>query len=344
VRVRPEGIETDALIGSLADGWGFDAESADYVPVGGGSHHWVVRDHEGARGFVTVDDLDVKAWLGDTRESVFDGLTRAFGTAVALRTSGLAFVVAPIPTSLGETVRRLGPRHTVALFPFVDGRAGRYGHYAGGARAAIVAMLAELHRATPAVRSVARSVGLGLPGRRHLEAGLREVSRPWSGGPFSEPARQALAAHASDVAELLALADRLAAEVERRGGEWVVTHGEPHAANVMLAGRSRLLLDWDTVALAPPERDLWMLADDEGEAADAYADATGRRLDQDAVSFFRLAWDLKDLAEYLNVLRAPHRETADTARAYEGVTNCVAGRERWAELLGPPNGGRRGPG
>lgn len=333
MKALPEGIETGDLVGALADGWGFDAASAAYAAVGAGSYHWVVRDREGARGLVTVDDLDQKRWLGDTRESAFDGLSRAFDTAVALRDSGLGFVVAPTPTSRGETVRRLGPHHTIALFPFVAGQPGRYGHYDPGVRAAVFAMLAALHRATPAAGSVARSVGLELPGRSHIESGLREVDETWSGGPFSEPARHALAAHAADVAELLALADRLAAEVEGHGGEWVVTHGEPHSANVMRTGESHVLLDWDTVALAPPERDLWMLVDDTADEAAAYTAATGHSVDQDAVSFFRLTWDLKDLAEYLNVLRAPHRETADTARAYAGVTTCVAIRAQWAALL-----------
>jgi hypothetical protein len=209
VKALPEEFEASALIGSLADGWGFDVEAADYAAVGAGSYHWVVNDLEGTRGFVTVDDLDRKPWLGDTRDSVFDGLRRAFDTAVALRDSGLAFVVAPIPTSRGETVRRIGPRHTIALFPFLDGQAGRNGnpspspfpHYdTADERAAVVTMLAELHDATPAVDSVARRIDLDLPGRRLLESGLQEVEQTWSGGPFSEPARRALASHASDVA------------------------------------------------------------------------------------------------------------------------------------------------
>lgn len=334
VRALPEGFEIDALIGSLADGWGFDVEAADYTPVGAGSYHWVVTDLDGTRAFVTVDDLDQKPWLGDTRESAFDGLRAAFDTAVALLDAGLAFVVAPIPTSGGETVRRIGARHTIALLPFVDGQAGRFGYSDQGEWAAVVSILAELHQATPVARSRARSVGLDVPGRGHLESGLQEVDQTWSGGPFSEPARHALADRADDVADLLALADRLSANVESRGSGWVVTHGEPHAANVMRTGESRVLVDWDTVALAPPERDLWMLA---GETADelagVYAEATGHRLDQDAVNFFRLTWDLKDLAEYLNVLRSPHRETEDTARAYDGLTSCVSIRDRWAALL-----------
>ncbi len=329
----PEEFETSALIGFLADGWGFDVEAVHYAAVGGGSYHWVVNDLRGTRGFVTADDLDQKPWLGETRESAFDGLRRAFDTAVALRDGSLGFVVAPIPTSRGEAVRRIGPRHTIALFPFVDGQAGRYGHYDTAERAAIVTMLAELHEATPVVASVAGSTGLDLPGRRHIEAGLQELNQTWLGGPFSEPARQALASHASDVAELLALADRFSADVAGRGSKWVVTHGEPHAANVMRTGESHVLVDWDTVALAPPERDLWMVVGDTADEATLYADATGHQLDQVAVNFFRLAWDLKDLATYIDVLRAPHPHSKDTVQAYDGLTKCVAIRDRWTTLL-----------
>ena len=331
MRALPEDIDPSALIGALADHWGFDAVSVEYAPVGGGSYHWVVADRDGTRAFVTVDDLDWKHWLGNTYESAFDGLGRAFDTALALRDGGLEFVVAPIPTRRGESLRRLGPRHTVALFPFVAGEAGRFGHYESAERAAVVKMLAELHRATPAVTSLANTFVLDLPGRPRLETALREVSGTWVGGPFSEPARQALARHASDVVELLALADRLAGDLARRGDTWVVTHGEPHGGNVMQTGDRRLLLDWDTVALGPPERDLWMVLGDGAEEAAIYADATGHQPDPTALDFFRLAWDLEDLAGFTHVLRSPHRRSDDTVKAYEAVTHLTsAARSRRA--------------
>lgn len=333
MRALPEDVETSAVTAALADAWGFIVDSADYATVGAGSYHWVVDDLEGTRAFVTVDDLDQKPWLGDTRESAFDGLRRAFDTALTLRDGGLDFVVAPIPTSRGETVCRIGPRHTIALFPFVTGAAGRFGAYdTAEERAAVVTMLGELHQATPAA-SVARTITFELPSRRRLEAALQELDQPWVGGPFAEPVRQALARHASDVIEMLALADRLAVEVASRSGSWTVTHGEPHPGNVMAAGENRLLVDWDTVALGPPERDLWMVVETADEA-DIYADATGHQLDQVAVDFFRLSWDLEDLGSYLHVLRAPHRHSEDTVIAYEAVMGCVMGRRRWAALLG----------
>ncbi len=104
VKVLPEDVETSALIGSLADGWRFDVEAIDYAAVGFGSYHWVATDPRGTRRFVTVGDLEQKPWLGDTRETVFDGLMRAFDTAVALRDAGLGFLVDQVPA---RTRRRL---------------------------------------------------------------------------------------------------------------------------------------------------------------------------------------------------------------------------------------------
>jgi spectinomycin phosphotransferase len=102
----------------------------------------------------------------------------------------------------------------------------------------------------------------------------------------------------------------------------------------MLTGEGRVLVDWDTVALAPPERDLWMLVEDAADdEATVYADATGRRVDQVALDFFRLMWDLSDLAAFTDVLRSPHRHSEDTVKTFDGLTSCVAIRDQWAAQL-----------
>jgi hypothetical protein len=328
----PKEFETGTLIEFLADGWDLPVEAVRYAAVGAGSYHWIVNDAEGQCGFATADDLDVKPWLGSTRESVFEGLNRSFGTAVALRNDGLDFVTAPIPTRSGETLRRFGSHYTVALFPFVAGQAGTFGHYETAERVALLAMLAELHQSTPLVASVARRVDLGLPGRRRLEAALQELNQTWTGGPLSESARKALAPHASYVGELLGLFDHLFIDVTTHSSDWVVTHGEPHGGNVMRTDGGYVLVDWDTVGLAPRERDLWMLA----EETAAYTDATGHVLDEVGVNFFRLAWDLEDIAAFTDQLRSPHEHNDDTEKAYGALIYYVTGRDRWASLLGSP--------
>jgi spectinomycin phosphotransferase len=333
MRALPDGVETNALIEALEDGWGFGVETIEYAPVGFGSYHWDATDAAGTRRFVTVDDLDRKPWLGDDRQSVLDGLIRAYGSAVALQAGGLEFVLAPIPMREGEPLHRLGSRHTVALFPFVAGRAGRNFQYdTPEDRAAVLALFARLHQATTSVDSIASRIDLDLPGRGHLVSGLEAVGRTWTGGPLSEPARKELARHASEVAELLDLFDRLAGEVAASDEEWVVTHGEPHAGNVIRCATGRRLVDWDTVAVGPRERDLWLLVADENDAT-AYAQATGHRPDRRAMDLFRLTWDLKDLAAYIEVLRSPHREDDDTRLAFQGLRRCVTIRERFRSMV-----------
>jgi hypothetical protein len=217
VRSKPDGLDVRAVVDALRDGWDFGVDVAEYAAVGGGSYHWEVTDETGVRGFVTVDDLDQKAWLGATRDTALDGLRCAFDTAVALRDSGLHFVVAPIPTRAGESLRRLDSRYAIALFPFVDGEAGEFGYYEDDeeGRKAVVGILAELHEATAAAGPAVRTVGLDLPGHHHLDAALRELDEAWTGGPLSEPARAAVRDSASELTELLTLADRLAADDRR---------------------------------------------------------------------------------------------------------------------------------
>jgi spectinomycin phosphotransferase len=306
VRALPDELEFDALVEPLRRCWGIEVAAASYAPVGGGSYHWIVADQAGGRHFVTVDDLDNKGWFGGTREAAFDGLLAAFDTASALREHGLEFVVAPLRTSEGAPLVRVSPRYTLSVFPFVHGEAGQFGEYTASERAAIVPLVAALHQAPV----TARRLDLALPSREALAA----LDRPFDSGPLAEPARGLLVRHTAVIEDLLARYDRLGTGVAP--DRWVVTHGEPHAGNLI---ESRLLVDWDTVALAPPERDLWMPVDDDAEAASRYTQETGRRLDPAALEFFRLRWDLADLASFTATLRAPHTDNADTRKAYEGL-------------------------
>jgi spectinomycin phosphotransferase len=246
------------------------------------------------------------------------GLRNAFDAALSLRDEGgLDFVIAALPTARGETVRRIGMRHAVAVFPFIPGRPGHFGDDGSPAeRAEVAGMLAKLHRpASAAPRSAVRREP-GITARDNLEEALADVNHPWSGGPFSEPTRDWLARNAADLRGQLCEFDRLAARVAAAERGLVVTHGEPHPGNLIRTGSGLVLVDWDTVALALPERDLWLVTTGADGAAMRYADATGRDIDGEALSMYRLAWDLTDIALFTKLLRSAHRRTADTEAAW----------------------------
>jgi spectinomycin phosphotransferase len=323
VRAFPSGVDTEHVVQVLADGWGLVVESAEYAPVGAGSYHWSVSDETGGRWFVTVDDLASKLWLGDDPEVACAGLRRAFDTAAAVRDSGLGCVVAPLRTNGGDSLVRLGPWHTVALFPHMTGEPGHFGEYSERQRAQTLRMVTALHLLGPSPAPGALRAGFALLERTHLDAALRDLSKPWTGGPASEAARRTFSAHAVALGRVLDRADRTAASLSDRNIPTVITHGEPHAANVLFAEPQSWLIDWDTVALGPPERDLWMVLQGSDGDADAYVLATGHRPDPDAMDYFGLLWDLKGIAAFLQTLRAPHQDDEDTQYALEGLRYCL---------------------
>ncbi|HEY1001407.1 MAG TPA: phosphotransferase [Streptosporangiaceae bacterium] len=330
MRDRPAGVAERDLVHALAEGWGLSAESLRYAPVGGGSYHWVVTSGPGEQWFVTVDDLDDKGWLGRTRPVVFAGLRAALDASVTLRReAGLRFVAAPVPALDGRSVRPLGDAHTVAVFPFLHGSGGEWDKpLTVPDLDELVAMLAALHSVDPAaVRLQRREVELSWPD--DLELALRELGQPWTGGPFAEPARELLAGAAGPVRRGLDALDRWARARFSADG-LVITHGEPHPGNIIRVAAAAadaggagppsgaiMLIDWDTVGLAPPERDLWMVATDTGAELRRYTELTGRPVDMTAIELYRLRWALDDLSCFVRDLRAPHRRTPGTEHAWQ---------------------------
>jgi spectinomycin phosphotransferase len=325
MRTRPVGLDEPEVLAAVRTWWELDVEALSYVPEGGGSYHWLAETSTGTRYFLTADDLDRKPWLGADWTSVFDGLRDAFDTALLLREQARrAFVVAPITARDGKTLHRVSPQYSIAVFPFVDGHTAQFGKKLEPAdRIRLLRLLAELHQSSLDALPGAARRGLALPGRSKLEGALRDVDQLWAGGPFSEPARALLARNATVVEHWLETFDELTAQVAISDGALVITHGEPHGANFMRVDDEFFLIDWDTVGVAPPERDLWMLDDGSPDGLALYTDATGRAIDGAALSLYRLTWTLSDVADFIGLLRSDHEEHADTIKAWRAVTTYL---------------------
>ncbi|WP_084961582.1 phosphotransferase [Thermoactinospora rubra] len=318
MRDRPRDLDEERLSRALR-AWGVEAATLVHAPVGFGDHHWTATGTDGRRWFVTVADVPHKSHCGP---DPWRGLRDAMETAVTLRHErGLDFVVAPVRTLDGQTLLRLGTRYAVSVFPHVAAPSGDFGQrLAGGEREEVLSLLARLHRVAPPPTTPA--LPLDPAGRAHLERALGELGVVWYGGPYAEPARQLMARHEKVLRERLAELDRRAAGLG--GREHVVTHGEPHPGNLLRHRDGLRLVDWDTVGLAVPERDLWHVAARPDELA-RYAELTGREPDPAALAFYRLRWALDDLGAFVAGFRAPHGRTADTGQAWRGFAGTLAG-------------------
>jgi spectinomycin phosphotransferase len=331
MRTAPADLIPAILADALRSWWRFPTSELRYRPVGFGSHHWlaVAPDHPAL--FVTVDDLTVK-WRADSHglDAAFERLAQAFDTTRSLGEAGLRFVVAPLPAVDGQLLHRLTERYSVVVHPMLAGEPAGDGQYrAATDRDAVLDLLTELH----GVAVDAPVDDFVVPGRAELTAALSDIGRPWRTGPYGESARRLLDTHAAGVAALLTAYDGLARQVAGHPERFVVTHGEPHAGNVLVTPEGVVLIDWDTVMAAPPERDLWSLVEEDRGVLDRYAAATGRAVDRVALDAYRLWYDLAEIAGYVSLFRAPHGRTADTAGSWHNLQYFLRPGQRWPTLL-----------
>ncbi len=315
---RPSDLTDDEVVRAVARGWRIEPDTATYAAVGFGSHHW----HLGAgedRWFVTVDDLDARLTdASDRRSKARNRLVAALETVDALADHGLDFVVAPRLSRRGGVAESLNDKYVIAVYPHVEGRSeeGAGGYKDVWDRMRVVNRLARLH--TSGVETPAETDTLAIPRRAELELSIEQLAEPWEAGPYGERARLLVSEHRAALERILQRFDSLAAET-LAGQPQVLTHGEPHSGNVIFTGNGPQLIDWDTVLVSTPERDLWRLIDEDSDVRPHYESLTGRRLNDSALAAHRLWWDLCEIALYTYDFRSVHEESADTVTAWNSL-------------------------
>ncbi|MCW2793789.1 MAG: aminoglycoside phosphotransferase [Nocardioides sp.] len=98
---------------------------------------------------------------------------------------------------------------------------------------------------------------------------------------------------------------------------WVPTHGEPDTGNQLATAEGVLLVDWESLMLAPAERDLRTLAD----AGHPHPRATSELL-----ALFDLEWRLDEVAQYATWFEQPHGDDENDRLALGGLRHEL-GRE-----------------
>ena len=106
----------------------------------------------------------------------------------------------------------------------------------------------------------------------------------------------------SQILHLLSLGARLGRELETAGLPAVLCHGDIHRGNLMDTGRQLVLIDWEGIAAAPPEADLFFFQRYEPEFSRLYQQLTGYHPHQQAIAFFGIRRRLDDIHEFLEAL------------------------------------------
>lgn len=300
MRTAPASPTAAQVLEAVRRAWLPEAEQAVHLPLGFGAHHWRIDDSEGPTLFATLDRPSSTRSAGS--------FTAAYLGARELLAGGLPGVLAPCVDAEGRvTIRLVGG--LLSVTPWREGRTPTEAEAGGAGHARHVsALLDGLHeaRAPEVLRPWAPRVGPGLAARLEERSGSA-----WTTGPMGETARALLRAAAPRIRELEERYRELVALERTRVHRRVPTHGEPHHANQLLTVDGELLLvDWETLALAPRERDLAALSPQ-------FRDARGA--DPAMCELFEIEWILSEVEEYMRWFSAPHTGTEDDGIALRGL-------------------------
>ena len=289
MREAPPHVTEAAVLAVVRDRWWPDADDVVHLPVGFGAWHWRVAAGGRHALFVTLDRLGV--------HHTADSLEATYAGAAELAGRGLDFVVPPLPGPDGRFTAGFGP-DALSATRWHDGTSGDASFTDAQARA--TAELLDALHAEPPPAGLPRwhpLVGPDLP----EQLGARTLT-PWTHGPHGETARDAIRERIDDIARWTADYLRLAASTDP--GTWVSTHGEPHTRNQLATDDGTLLVDWESLRLAPRERDLRYLAN-QGDPA--------------LVEMFDLEWRLDEISQYADWFEAPHAGTESDRVALGGL-------------------------
>lgn len=278
----PSDLDIEELRTLVQRSWDPAVEVLHHLAVGFGAHHWRALVGGKSRYFVTLDNLGERHTL--------QTLQAAYAGASALSKNGLSFVTAPIePFAVA-----FGDR-AVSVTPWLDGVP-----VAAIDKVTTAAMLHQLHAVDPTDLGVEIPLWRPVVGPDLASHVRARVQQPWSQGPYGERSREAVATALDDIRRWTARYFELGEIAGTR--DWVPTHGEPGWHNQLITASGTTLVDWETLKLAPAERDLQTL--DSG--------------DHLMLEMFDLEWRLDEINQYTTWFAGPHGGTSDDRIAFDG--------------------------
>lgn len=296
---EPPELSDDLLAASLRDAWGVRVVDLTFLPLGADINTAVYR---------AVAD-DGTPWFAKLRRSAFDGTTVRI--LQHLREHGIEQIIAPDSTRAGALWTHVGD-FAVTLYPFVTGQNAVERSLSDDHWHILGAALRQLHamKLPPELAAQLPQEAFSSSFRERVQEFQDRAERDTFDDPVASHLATLLRANCDPIDRLLARADELAALLRSRAPERVLCHADLHAYNVLIDERDRLyIVDWDTLALAPKERDLATITagiggvwDTGREAALFYAAYAETQIDPHAFAYYRYERIIEDIAAFCDEL------------------------------------------
>jgi spectinomycin phosphotransferase len=304
-------IPDEKIIDCLRDEYGLKVVEVAFLPLGADRDTAVYR----------VLGDDATPYFVKLRRGAFDEITVI--VPKLLHDQGIQHVIAPLPTRSQQLWASLGEFRLI-LSPFIDGRDGfEVGlsdrHWVDFGRA-----LKSIHtaKAPPAITSRLQRETYSPKWREIVKRFQLQIEET----TFADPAAAELAAFLKFkqdvVSQLVGRAERLAAILQTQSLPFMLCHADIHAWNILIETNGALyIVDWDTLILAPKERDLMFIGGGlmghghtpEEEEALFYQGYGCTQVDPIALAYYRCERIVQDIAAYCEQILLTDAGGADRA-------------------------------
>lgn len=239
-----------------------------------------------------------------------------------LKEYGVAQVIAPLPNHAGRLWTPLGT-YNLVLSPFVEGKNGFEQPLSAQQWIELGTVLRQIHTA-----ALPAAILNGIP-HEQFSPFFRDKARAFQSlaqqHVFRDPVAAVFAAFMRDkqieLNALLDYADALAQVVKGKQLPLTLCHGDIHVGNVLLTPDGSLyIVDWDTLMLAPVERDLMFMGAGIGtntlyspdEQAAYFFQGYGQYpSDQAALAYYRCERIVQDVYAYCQQILMTAGDSAD---------------------------------
>lgn len=292
--IRPA-ISDDRLRTCLREAYALRADRIDFLPIG---------NDVNTAAFRVVGD-DATPYFLKLRSGPFPVATVTI--PAFLHDHGLTQVIPAMRSTQARLWARLEP-FAVTLSPFVEGHNGFTAPLSERQWLQLGAALRALHQAT-----LPEALLASLPRERFADE-WRERVRALLAALETTVLADAIAAevagflrtHRAEITRLVERAESLGQALRAQPPAAVPCHGDIHAANVLIDPSGALyLVDWDTLIVAPKERDLMFIGGgiggawtDEREIDQFYQGYGPTEIDRTALAYYRYERIVEDIAEY----------------------------------------------
>jgi aminoglycoside phosphotransferase (APT) family kinase protein len=331
MRLDTSGIDQVQLARHVEAAYGLEIAAMAFHPEGEASYSYVAEDEAGARWLIKAQET--------ARVVELEARLRAVHYVQAVE--GFKQVVAPRENRQGECTSRYA-QYTVSVFPFIEGRTIEPGQQTEAYAREAAALMGAFHQHGRRLPFQISRETFENPFEAPINEALRTVEAPGAlANSAQEELRNLLLAERTDILTTLETLRQLAAAARGLALDWVLTHGDPNWANILVDGSDTLcLLDWEDLALGPPERDLVFFNDPRPGRFEAFlrhylALNPGARLHAEVFAFHQYRWVAQEIADYTTRLLFRNLDPAEDEQAWAELRQYVpAGHAAMAAGIG----------